>query len=177
MCSFECISSLFGVDELSRRSQTLLQRNPNGPLLELRPLLVREPIFECPFNFLQCHLTFTDQDEWFQHSLGHFGNVGPPASNQCPFCDQHLGPFTIPDLPIESWTIRMMFVSSHHRRGQRVGTARLDSRLIHYLWENRLIDRGQYRNLRCCSESQTTSYTLTESRRSRPRPTLNPLGN
>ena len=157
--SSESISTSFGVDG----SRFLLLDHENGHLV-MPP--VREPIFECPFNFSQCDHTFTDQDEWFEHSLTHFKDVGPPTSNQCPFC---LDRFIIANSPIESWKRRMICVSSHHERGQRIRSTKLDSRLIHYLWENSLMDIAQYRNLRCRSESQTAPYTVTESRRSRPR--------
>lgn len=162
----ESISSSLGAYELSRCSRVLSQDVPGGPLVLPPP--VEEPIFECPFNFLQCDRAFRDQREWFKHSLTHFKDVGPPTSNECPFCDQH-GRFTIAEPRMESWTLRMECVSSHHKRGQRVATARPDFRLINYLWENSLMDIAQYRNLRCRSESQTTPYTVTESRRSRRR--------
>lgn len=161
--SFESISTSFGVAEFFRRSRLLLLDHQNGHLV-LPP--VQEPIFECPFNFLQCEHTFNDQVEWFEHSLTHFKDVGPPTSNECPFC---LDRFMVVNSPIESWMLRMICVSSHHERGQRIRSAKLDSRLIQYLWENSLMDVTHYRNLLCRSESQTAPYTVTESRRSRPR--------
>lgn len=159
------ISSCVGVEEISERPRILEQESPEGPLV-LPQLLVAEPIFECPFNFLQCYRSFTDQAEWFDHSLTHFGNVGPPSLNKCPFCDRHDGQFTS-SLPMESWTFRMTVVSWHLRQGARVGTARPDFFLINHLWENNLMSKAQYRNLLCRSESQTAPYTVTETRRSR----------
>lgn len=161
--SSESISSSLGVDEFSRRSRYLVPDPQNGHLV-LPP--VQDPIFECPFSFSQCDHTFTNQVEWFEHSLTHFKDVGPPTSNECPFC---LVRFMNVNSPIESWKSRMICVSSHHERGQRIRSAKLDSCLIQYLWENRLMDRTEYRNLCCRSESQTAPYTVTESRRSRPR--------
>lgn len=162
--SSESISSSIGV-KISERLHTLVQETPDGPLV-LPQLLVAEPIFECPFNFLQCYRSFRDQSEWFEHSLTHFGKVGPPSLNKCPFCERHYGQFTS-SIPLESWTVRMMFVSSHLRQGARVGTARPDFVLIKYLWENNLMTREQYRNVDCRSESQTAPYTVTENKRSR----------
>lgn len=161
--SSESISSSLGVDELSRWSRYLVPDPQNGNLV-LPP--VQEPIFDCPFSFSQCGHTFTDEGEWFEHSLTHFKDVGPPASNECPFC---LVRFKNVKSPIESWKSRMICVSSHHERGQRIRSAKLDSCLIQYLWENRLMDKTLYRNLCCRSESQTAPFTVTESRRSRPR--------
>lgn len=163
--SCESISSSFGAHEISERPHTLVQLTPDGPLV-LPPLLVADPIFECPFNFLGCYHSFRDQSEWFNHSLTHFRNVGPPSLNECPFCERHYGRFTS-SIPMESWTIRMMFVSSHLRQGARVGAARPDFFLIEYMWQNGLMTQAQYRNLVCRSESQNAPYTLTESRRSR----------
>lgn len=160
--SCESIRS-FGID-ISERPHTLEQETPDGPLV--LPLLVAEPIFECPFHFLECYLSFRDQSEWIEHSLTHFGKVGPPSLNKCPFCDRHYGRFTC-SIPAESWKLRMMFVSSHLRQGARVGTARPDFSLINYLWENKLMNKAQYRNLVCRSESQTAPYTVTETKRSR----------
>lgn len=167
------ISSKIGADQLSRSTSRLLSQVDGGGLLVLPRRLVEEPIFECPFYFVECNRTFTDEDEWFEHSLAHFKEVGPPTSNECPFCDRHNGRFTHPE-PMESWVRRMRYVSSHHQRGETVGTARPDFSLITYLWENNLMDKTQYRNLRCRSESQTSPYTVTESRRSRHRRRWNP---
>ena len=57
----------------------------NARLLELDdqnalqvPALRNPPIFECPFNFLYCLVTFASFTEWFTHSLTHFHDVGPP---------------------------------------------------------------------------------------------------
>lgn len=165
--SSESISSSLGVNEIFERVRTLVEESPDGPLILPRPL-VAEPIFECPFNFLQCYRSFTDEAEWFEHSLTHFGNVGPPSLNECPFCDRHYGQFKS-SIPMESWKFRMMLVSWHLRNGATVATARPDFFLINYLWENNLITPVQYRNVRCQSESQTAPYTVTESRRSRRR--------
>lgn len=165
--SCESMSSIFGANELSRMSRFLLEVNLEG-LLVLPDLMVEEPIFECPLHFLQCDRTFTNEGEWIEHSLTHFKDVGPPNSNECPFCDRHNGRFTHP-VAMKSWIARMKYVSFHHRQGESVGTARPDFYLIHYLWENRLIDKVQYRNLCCRSESQNSPYTVTESRRSRRR--------
>lgn len=161
--SSESISSSFGADEVFRKSRILLLDHQTGHLV-LPP--VQEPIFECSFNFLQCDRTFTDQAEWLEHSLTHFKDVGPPASNECPFCHNR---FMVVNSAKESWMLRMLCVSSHLERGQRIRTARLDNRLIRYLWESSLIDMAHYRNLTCRSEGQTAPYTVTESRRSRPK--------
>lgn len=165
--SCESISSSLGEYEISERLHTLVQLTPDGPLV-LPPLLVAEPIFECPFYFLDCFLSFRDESEWFEHSLTHFGKVGPPSLNECPFCERHYGRFTS-SIPMESWRVRMMFVSLHVRQGARVGTARPDFCLITYLWENKLMNEAQYRNLVCRSEGPTSPYTVTEPRRSRRR--------
>lgn len=158
------ISTSFGAPE----SRYLLLDHENGHVVTPP---VREPIFECPFNFLDCNNTSTDQDEWIEHSLTHFKEVGPPTSNQCPHC---LNRFVVVNSPIESWGRRMTCVSSHYEWGQRIRSTKPDSHLIRYLWENSLMDQAQYRNLRFRSESPTAPYTVTESRRSRPRVRWNP---
>lgn len=163
--SCESISSSHGEHEISERPHTLVQVTPDGPLV-LPPPLVAEPIFECPFYFLDCFHSFRDQSEWFKHSLTHFGKVGPPSLNECPFCERHYGQFTS-SIPMESWRVRMMLVSSHIRQGAKIGTARPDFFLISYLWENKLMNEAQYRNLICRSEGQTSPYTVTEPRRPR----------
>lgn len=161
----ELISSSFSVNEISKRPHTLVGEVLDGPLVS-PPLLVAEPIFECPFHFLQCYSSFTDQAEWFKHSLTHFGDVDPPSVNECPFCDRHYGQFTS-SKPMDSWKFRMMSVSSHHRQGATVRTARPDFLLINYMWENNLMTKAQFRNLRCRTESPTAAYTVTEPGSSR----------
>lgn len=164
--SCESITS-FGAHEISERPHhRLVQGRPDSPLVLSWPL-VAQPLFECPFYFLDCYHSFTDESEWFNHSLTHFGDVGPPSLNECPYCERHYGQFTS-SIPMESWRVRMMFVAWHLRQGASVGTARPDFFLIEYLWQNKLMTEVQYRNLVCRSESQATAYTLTEkTRRSR----------
>lgn len=163
--SGESITS-FGVHGISERPHILEQEFLDGPLVLPQPLVVTEPLFECPFYFLGCYHSFSDESEWFNHSLTHFGNVGPPSLNECPLCERHYGQFTS-SIPMESWRVRMMFISSHIRQGARIGTARPDFFLIGYLWQNDLISKAQYRNLVCRSESQAPAYTVTETRRSK----------
>jgi len=109
--------------------------------LQIAPL--RPPIFECPFNFLSCRRTFTRYDEWYHHSLEHFGLVTPPKSNKCCFCDKV---FRTNDGNL-SWRHRMEEIATHHQLGHTLAHARPDFDLFLYLWQNRIIDNGLYKEL------------------------------
>lgn len=101
------------------------------------------PVFECPFNFTHCLLTFTSFSEWFAHSLSHFGGFSPPPTNRCCFCDNI---FEHPDGK-KSWKARMEHVALHYQLGHRLAHARPDFEFYRYLWSNRLLDNETFKAL------------------------------
>lgn len=126
----------------------LLEVGP-GNVLSIHPLQAQS-ILECPFNFLNCLLTFSSLYDWFLHSLEHFENVGPSTSNSCCFCDQT---FNFPN-GTQSWGERMQHVASHHQLGHRLASARPSFQLYEYLWNNRLISSAVYKDLRGNSQNR-----------------------
>jgi hypothetical protein len=121
--------------------QRLLELDSQGAL-QIPPL--RHPaVFECPFNFLNCLMTFTSFSEWLRHSQTHFGKVEPPTRNKCCFCDRT---FAAPKGKA-SWREKLEHVQLHHQLGHRLAHARPDFELYLYLWQKRVIDDVQYRAL------------------------------
>lgn len=113
----------------------------------------RPRILECPFNLLYCLEDFAASNyrEWILHSLTHFGNVNPPRLNKCCFCEvvfaSHDG--------VQSWHERMDHVSLHHRHGHALACARPDFQLYTYLWNNRVINDAEYRDIKGNSEDRS----------------------
>ena len=101
-------------------------------------------ILECPFNFLNCIHTFSDTGDWISHSILHFRNIAPPASNRCCFCDEA---FVCSD-GHQSWKMRMDHIELHHRLGQKLACARPDFGLFEYLWGKKIISDAEYRYLK-----------------------------
>ncbi|MCJ1313094.1 hypothetical protein MMC25_006771 [Agyrium rufum] len=108
-------------------------------------LSVPEPVlpvtYECPFNHLNCLLIFDNIDEWYLHSLLHFGSAGPPQETSCPFCDRR-APFRAINAEL-AWRARMQHVADdHYAYGVRLATARPDFDMFRYLWKKRVIDEA-----------------------------------
>ena len=118
------------------------EKFPEDSLLKL-PLFRDPKILECPFNFIDCPLTFSDAMEWIQHSVTHFHSIDPPTSNSCCFCDET---FHHPE-GRQSWTKRMQHVALHHVVRHKLADARPDFKLYEYLWSNRLISNAVYKGL------------------------------
>lgn len=136
----ESVSSSMGARQLE--GQRLLDQGPDGELV-IRQLSAPKR-FECPFNFLRCRMEFSSLDEWKNHSLSHFGRMGPPVLNRCCFCDAI---FQNPN-GVSCWAERMNHVAFHHQVGDRLAHARPDFELYTYLWNKRLISNAEYRDLK-----------------------------
>lgn len=155
----------------------LLEIVPGSPLLI--PGLQAHRILECPFNFLNCLMTFSVLEDWFEHSLEHFCDVGPSTSNHCCFCDES---FNFPN-GMQSWWERMQHIALHHQLGHRLAHARPSFQLYQYLWSKRLISTADLKDLKGNSGSRARAMsaypsppgspnepvTLTNTNRSRDR--------
>ena len=119
-------------------SQRLLQ--DNASVLQIPPLSGALS-FECPFNFLYCTDVFSDFEDWYNHSLGHFENAGPPNRTRCCFCEyEFVGPY--------GWRQRLQHIADHHRVGHRLSHAQPDFELYDYLWNKGIISEVEYKALR-----------------------------
>ena len=107
------------------------------------PPLSPTVVFECPFQFNRCLLTFNNFHDWFDHSLTHFGRYDPPTKNKCCFCDRK---FNAVD-GMTSWNERMNEIALHHRLGHKLAHAQPDFELFKYLWDKKLIDDAHYKSL------------------------------
>ncbi|MCJ1372887.1 hypothetical protein MMC20_004113 [Loxospora ochrophaea] len=122
------------------RQRVLQASGPDAPLgIPHRPIM----ILECPFHFLCCDFTSTNESEWRAHSLQHFSEAGPPETSNCCFCDASFSG----NSRWQSWEERMDHVLFHHRLGHRLATARPDFELYEYLWTKRIIIPAQYKDL------------------------------
>ena len=107
------------------------------------PRRLHQPIFDCPFNFLSCHRTFSSEADWISHSLIHFNNVEPPRSINCRFCDQRFQAET----GLTCWYHRMKHTAVHHTYGARLAYGRPDSEMYSFCWQNRILSNEEYREL------------------------------
>jgi hypothetical protein len=96
-----------------------------------------ETPFDCPFWFLDCDRRYTDEAEWRDHALSHFGMQRPPRNVQCPlsFCSFRMSS----DDGYRSWDYRMDHVAEHHVQGYTLSDSRPDFHLFDYLWKIRII--------------------------------------
>jgi hypothetical protein len=152
----------------SRFSGVPLLEEVNG-VLERRPGQVRQPAFECTFWFLSCPYISYDQDEWRTHCLSHFRAEEPPKSVQCPLCNEFQ--YTS-DNGWTSWNVRMDHVACHHLLGTTLRASRPDFHLFQHLWQKRLIDDHDLKELKGGNHNLThppSNFTETNGRGGRRR--------
>lgn len=101
-------------------------------------------ILQCPFNFLQCFLTFAAFGQWLSHSLMHFRQQTPPARIKCCFCPCQ---FDNPDGRV-CWRQLLEHVELHHRQGETLAYVPPNLSLIEYLRNEALITDAEYRFLK-----------------------------
>jgi hypothetical protein len=137
-------------------------------VLERRPNALKRPAFECAFWFLRCSYISDDQDEWRTHCLSHFRGEEPPKSVVCPLCSDFK--FSCND-GFTSWNYRMDHVAYHHLLGTTLQTSRPDFHLFQHLWQKRLIDDQDLKELKGGNHNLTmapANFTVTgNSRRER----------
>lgn len=149
----------------SRFSGVPLLEENNG-VLERRPNQ-RTPVFECAFWFLSCSYISADEDEWQTHCLSHFRGEEPPRSVQCPLCDFRAAY----DDGWAAWGARMEHIACCHALlGETLKRSRPDFHLFTHLWQKRLIDDQDLKELKGGNHNLArppSNYTLTNNRRER----------
>ncbi|KAF2792055.1 hypothetical protein K505DRAFT_279517 [Melanomma pulvis-pyrius CBS 109.77] len=154
-------SSSISTGLASRFSGVPLLEETDG-ILERRPNTTRtRAVYECAFWFLSCSYISYDQEEWRTHCISHFRGEEPPQSVQCPLCDQFN--YTCNN-GWTSWNYRMDHMSQHHLVGETLRTSRPDFHLFQYLWQKRLIDDGDLKELRQGNHNLTTPPSRDEIR-------------
>jgi hypothetical protein len=109
------------------------------------PLRTNHKGFACPFRPISdCNVLSTPEgfDQWYAHSISHFGNYPPPIHTICIFCDttfQHNDPW-------RCWRERMHHIADHFEDGYPIEHARPDFALLDHLRDNSLITNEQYEN-------------------------------
>jgi hypothetical protein len=150
----------------SRLSGVPLLEDVNG-VLERRPNQCRAPLYECAFWFLSCTYISYDEEEWKTHCLSHFRGEEPPRSVQCPLCEFH-GTW---DNGWAAWNARMEHIADCHATiGETLKTSRPDFHLFSHLWQKRLIDDQDLKELKGGNHNLArlpSNFTITNSRRER----------
>lgn len=100
-----------------------------------------------PCVFLRCSVSFginsTSRDDWYSHSLAHFGLVEPPIHSLCIFCDRA---FSDRD-PWKSWQERMQHIGDHLENGKTIEQSRPDFALFKHLWHHGLLSETEYQHI------------------------------
>ncbi len=144
----------------------LLEEN-NGVLELRRTPQARLPVFECAFWFLSCNAIFPDKEDWEIHCLSHFRGEEPPRSVQCPLCEWAISC----DDGWTAWNLRMQHLAyGHTMLGQTLRTSRPDFHLFQHLWQKRLIDDEDLKELKGGNHNLTHlpgNFILTNGRAGR----------
>ncbi|KAK7723361.1 hypothetical protein SLS57_004555 [Botryosphaeria dothidea] len=123
----------------------LLEEGPDGVLVRPGGAGVAATVYECTFGFLGCRFFATDDEgAWRTHNLSHFHGHSPPRRVECPLCD--FG-FQDPRDGYRAWEARMSHLAAHMRHGQTLATSRPDFNLYRYLWQKRIIDDAEWKEL------------------------------
>lgn len=110
------------------------------------------PIYECVFWFLNCQYLSQDKEEWEVHCLSHFRGEDPPRSVTCPLCDWEISW----NDGSEAWSFKLQHLASEHFQfGQNLSASRPDFRLFHHLWQRRLIDDQDLKELKAGNHNLT----------------------
>ncbi|XPS72151.1 hypothetical protein M3J07_004308 [Ascochyta lentis] len=144
---------------------------PGFPLLEeidgvlVQPLSeVEAPVYECVFWFLNCEYLSRDRNEWETHCLSHFHGENPPRSVLCPLCNWEISC----DDGSEAWGLRMHHLADEHFAfGQNLSASRPDFHLFHHLWQKRLIDDQDLKELKGGNHNLTrapSNFVTTQGR-------------
>jgi hypothetical protein len=100
-----------------------------------------------PCVFLRCSVSFginsTSRDNWYSHSLAHFGSVEPPIHSLCIFCNRA---FSDRD-PWKSWQERMQHIGDHLENGKTIEQSRPDFALFKHLWHHGLLRETEYQHI------------------------------
>lgn len=155
--------------ELASQLSGLPLLEENNGVLEIPQIHIRDPIFECAFWFLNCSFIFKHRDEWEEHCLAHFQGEEPPCSVQCPLCDWTAAS----DDGFQSWSWRMQHLAQTHTMlGQTLRTSRPDFGLFQHLWQKKLIDGSDLKELKGGNHNLTRApgnYIETNRNRGRER--------
>jgi hypothetical protein len=129
------LSSYESIDEEPIQGTPLL--NSDGD--ELDP-----PKLSCCFWFLDCHVKYTEEDQWKEHCLTHFRGKLPPKVSVCLFCSLKFESTN----SNHSWAMRMDHIARYHRFGFNLRIARQpDYDLFTYLWKQKIICEADYQEL------------------------------
>lgn len=134
-------------------------------VLERPRTQTRLPAFECSFWFLSCSYISYDQEEWTTHCLSHFRGEEPPRTVQCPLCSEFK---CTADNGWDAWQLRLEHVAYHQLLGHTLTrTSRPEFDLFRYLWQKRLIDDQDLKELNGGNHNLTrtpANYTETGGR-------------
>jgi hypothetical protein len=113
------------------------------------------PIYDCPFDFLECMDSFEEYSDWLEHSKTHFEDGEPPQCLICPQCERKFS--GIPGYGTWTcWEERMMHLAKEHiERDSYKPRNRLDFQLIRHLRQLGIIEEAIYRHLCTLTEVKT----------------------
>jgi hypothetical protein len=104
----------------------------------------------CPFQILDCDESFSDIRLFKTHVFSHFRGQSCPTSANCFLCEAKFAQ-TKQDDVARSWNEMLSHLANDHfRRGQRLGTVRVDFGLMHWMYVRKIITDAQFKRLQLC---------------------------
>jgi hypothetical protein len=120
----------------------------------------QEPQYNCAFWFLDCNFLSQDKEVWKSHSLSHFYGEEPPRSVICPLCAWEVSC----DTGWDAWDLKAEHLLEQHLfLGETLRTARPDFHLFTHLWQKRLIDDLDLKELKGTSSCLSAVVSLTNA--------------
>jgi len=109
-----------------------------------------------------CTAAFEDPKQWVTHCTAHFKRQPLPKIAKCVYCDD----WSI-DRHDDAWLLKLLHVLKHHQNGDAMAKESADMPLIHHLWQKKLLDPTQYKDLlnHKCLEPRAEAFGRTHSSR------------
>jgi len=104
----------------------------------------------CPFQILDCEESFSDIRVFKTHVFSHFRGQPCPKSASCFLCEAKFAQSERDDVA-RAWNEMLSHLANDHfRRGQRLGTVRVDFSLMRWMYSKRIITDAQFKRLQLC---------------------------
>jgi hypothetical protein len=104
----------------------------------------------CPFQILDCEESFSDIRLFKTHVFSHFRGQPCPTCANCFLCESKFAQNDQDDVA-RAWNEMLSHLANDHfRRGQRLGTVRVDFGLMRWMYARRIVTDAQFKRLQLC---------------------------
>jgi hypothetical protein len=104
----------------------------------------------CPFQILDCDESFSDIRLFKTHVFSHFKGQPCPTRANCFLCEAKFVQTERDDVALAWNEMLSHLAEGHFKRGQRLGTVRVDFSLMRWMYARRIVTDAQFKRLQLC---------------------------